>query len=91
LTVTFFVLVTLYWATRRRAVYLLDFHTYQPPDELKCTTEYYKLQSRRVGCFDEESMQFQEKLLERTGLGEETYFPRGIMAEKVDTSLEVSF
>ncbi len=33
-------------------------------------------------------MEFQEKLLLRTGLGEQTYFPPGILSQPADTSMD---
>lgn len=88
--VSFCALATLYCFVRRRPVYLLDFAVYQPPDDMKCTKAYFMQHSRDSGYFDEQSLEFQAKLLERTGIGEETYFPRGILAAKIDTSLEAA-
>ena len=38
--------------------------------------------TREVGWFTQESIDFQEKLLYRTGLGNETYFPPGMKWEQ---------
>jgi len=37
--------------------------------------------TRDSGFFTPESVEFQEKILRRAGVGEETYFPPGIMSE----------
>jgi len=62
-------------------VYLVDFAVYQPPDDLKVPTDRFLRQTRRSGFFDEDAVKFQEKLLTRTGLGEDTYFPPGILSD----------
>jgi 3-ketoacyl-CoA synthase len=89
---------------------LVDFHVYQPPDELKCSHERFLHQSRICNKFDAESLSFQEKLIGRTGslsnrrvskdtsftlddgtgLGQETYFPKGILAIPPQTTLEMA-
>jgi 3-ketoacyl-CoA synthase len=80
--VCFFLLVfflsSLYLLRMKSTVYLLDFATYQPPDELKMPHDRFMKRTRDVGWFTPESCEFQEKLLYRTGLGNETYFPPGI-------------
>lgn len=68
----------LYFLRVKSTVYLVDFATYQPPDELKMPHDRFMKRTREVGWFTEESIEFQEKLLYRTGLGNETYFPPGI-------------
>jgi len=81
--------LTMYFMTRARQIYLIDFHVYQPPDKNKVTPEYYVSHSKEIGVSDE-SLEFQTKLLHRTGLGNETYFPDGIMSQPPDFSLEAA-
>lgn len=69
---------SLYFLKAKSTVYLVDFSTYQPPDELKMPHDRFMKRTREVGWFTPESIEFQEKLLYRTGLGNETYFPPGI-------------
>lgn len=80
--VCFFLLVLLltltYFLKVKSTVYLLDFAAYQPPDELKMPHDQFMERTRAVGWFTAESCDFQEKLVYRTGLGNETYFPPGI-------------
>ena len=40
------------------------------------------------GFFDEENVEFQRKLLFRTGLGQDTYFPPGILNSPPDLSMK---
>ncbi|KAK1311535.1 3-ketoacyl-CoA synthase 19 [Acorus calamus] len=72
-------LTTLYFTTRPRPVYLLDFACYKPSDALKCTRETFMRCSSVAGAFTEENLAFQKKILERSGLGQETYFPEALL------------
>jgi len=83
----FIFIVSIYFITRARPVYLVDFALFQPPDSLKVTTERYMKQIKRLSNFTEESLAFQERLLQRSGLGQETYFPPGILAEPPDLTM----
>lgn len=71
--------ITLYFMTRPRPVYLVDFACYKPDDERKCTREVFMRCSSLTGTFSESSLDFQRKILERSGLGEETYLPEAVL------------
>ncbi|KAE9620382.1 hypothetical protein Lal_00019382 [Lupinus albus] len=66
---------TIYFFTRPRAIYLIDFSCYRPPSHLIVQSHQFIEHSRLTGDFDESSLEFQRKILERSGLGEETYVP----------------
>jgi len=83
-------IVTVYFLKKSRDVYLLQFTTYQPPDDLKVPYSRFNSHSKYSGYFDEDSLQFQDKLLSRTGLGEETYFPPGILSEPPLTNMAMA-
>lgn len=72
-------LATLYFMKRPRPVYLLDFSCYKPDDVRKCTRELFVERSAQAGVFTEENIAFQKKILERSGLGQSTYFPEAIL------------
>ncbi|XP_021895183.1 3-ketoacyl-CoA synthase 11 isoform X2 [Carica papaya] len=72
-------LVTLYFLTRPRAVYLVNFSCYKPEESRKCTKKVFMDQSRMTGTFTEENLEFQRKILERSGLGESTYLPEAVL------------
>ena len=59
----------------KNAVYLMDTFCYKPPDRLKVSRENYIRAGRLRKIWGEEALQFQEKLLNSSGLGDETYFP----------------
>ncbi|CAK9142553.1 unnamed protein product [Ilex paraguariensis] len=69
---------TIYIMTRPRSVYLVDYACYRPPDHLQVKFDRFMEHSRLTGDFDESSLEFQRKILERAGLGEETYVPEAM-------------
>lgn len=69
---------TTYRMTRPRPVYLVDYSCYRPPDHLKVKYQVFMDHSRLHGAFNESSLEFQRKILERSGLGEETYLPAAL-------------
>ncbi|KAI3870222.1 hypothetical protein MKW92_041917 [Papaver armeniacum] len=72
-------LSTLYFLTRPRPVYLVDFSCYKPEDERKCTRQIFMERSGLTGSFTEQNLEFQRKILERSGLGESTYLPPAVL------------
>ncbi|XP_071689011.1 3-ketoacyl-CoA synthase 9-like [Rutidosis leptorrhynchoides] len=71
---------TSYHMTRPRPIYLVDYSCYRPTDNLKVTYKVFMDHSRLHGAFNESSLDFQRKILERSGLGEETYLPAALHA-----------
>lgn len=72
-------LSTVYFLTRRRPVYLVNFACYKPEDARKCTRQIFMDRSTLTGSFTEENLAFQRKILERSGLGESTYLPEAVL------------
>ncbi|XP_066337080.1 3-ketoacyl-CoA synthase 20-like [Miscanthus floridulus] len=73
------VLATAYLMRRPRAVYLLDFACYKPGPEHVVTRERFMRQSEAAGVFTPDNLAFQRKILERSGLGQGTYFPSAVL------------
>ncbi|KAJ9681047.1 hypothetical protein PVL29_020111 [Vitis rotundifolia] len=71
-------LLGVYWAKRPSPVYLVDFACYKPEDERKMSVESFLEMTEDNGKFEEETVQFQRRISTRSGLGDETYLPRGI-------------
>ncbi|KAI3755564.1 hypothetical protein L1987_55367 [Smallanthus sonchifolius] len=69
---------TAYLMTRPRPVYLVDYSCYRPPDNLIVKFDVFMERSRLHGGFNESALEFQKKILERSGLGEETYLPEAL-------------
>ncbi|KAJ4950772.1 hypothetical protein NE237_027604 [Protea cynaroides] len=74
-------LSTLYFLTRPRPVYLVNFSCYKPGDDRKCTRQIFMERSASAGTFTEENLDFQRKILERSGLGEATYLPESVLSK----------
>ncbi|KAK1418199.1 hypothetical protein QVD17_27342 [Tagetes erecta] len=69
---------TAYLMTRPRTVYLVDYSCYRAPDNQKVKYNVFMERSRLHGGFNESALEFQRKILERSGLGEETYLPQAL-------------
>ncbi|XP_074575218.1 3-ketoacyl-CoA synthase 20-like isoform X1 [Curcuma longa] len=69
----------LYFMKRPRPVYLLDFACVKPEAAGQCARERFMKQSVGTGIFTEENLAFQKKILERSGLGQTTYFPEALL------------
>ncbi|XP_021896068.1 3-ketoacyl-CoA synthase 20-like [Carica papaya] len=72
-------LATLYFMSRPRKVYLVNFACYKPDPARFCTREIFVERSQLTGSFTEENMAFQKKILERSGLGQKTYLPEAVL------------
>ncbi|KZV57044.1 3-ketoacyl-CoA synthase 11-like [Dorcoceras hygrometricum] len=72
-------LTTLYFMTRPRKVYLVDFSCYKPDSKYICSKELFMERSVDANIFTPENLAFQKKILERSGLGQKTYFPQAIL------------
>ncbi|KAL3507771.1 hypothetical protein ACH5RR_033153 [Cinchona calisaya] len=66
---------TYYFMKRPRNVYLVDFACYKPGPELLGTMELAVEKAVKFGNFTDENLTFMKKILERSGLGPNTYFP----------------
>ncbi|KAJ7567117.1 hypothetical protein O6H91_02G132400 [Diphasiastrum complanatum] len=73
-------IATLYFLSRQQSVYLVDFACFKPADDFKVSGHAFLSLSELSGKFNETSLDFQRKLLEKSGLGEETYFPRALLS-----------
>ncbi|KAL2510750.1 3-ketoacyl-CoA synthase 17 [Abeliophyllum distichum] len=73
-------------------VFLVDIACYKPPSSLMCSNERFISRMRCYGgpIFDEETVEFMEKLLERSGLGDSTYGPPALLSEPPEPSLEAA-
>ncbi|MCL7049303.1 hypothetical protein MKW94_001090 [Papaver nudicaule] len=71
----FFGLIT-YLMSRPRSVYLVDYACYKPPPNLKVSCEKFLGYARLLAYYSEPSLNFLSKILEVSGLGDETYMPK---------------
>ncbi|KAL4352174.1 hypothetical protein GQ457_06G031110 [Hibiscus cannabinus] len=83
-----FFLLGLYFAKRSRPVYLVDFACYKPEDDRKLSVNSFLKVSEDSGAFTKDTLEFQRKIITRSGLGEETYIPRGITSSPPHLCME---
>eukprot|EP00891_Asterochloris_glomerata_P003272 jgi/Astpho2/3272/e_gw1.00053.8.1_t len=79
-----------YVLTRKKPVYLVDYHCYKPPNRMKATRQAFKDGSRASQMFDERALDFQEKILDRSGLGDDTYLPDAVQARPPQISMHAA-
>ena len=90
------VLVVMAWLLRMdNPIYLLSFATFKAPDNWKVSQAQIIEMMRRQDCFTEDSIDFMKRLLERSGTGQSTAWPPGIVqcledGKKTDRSMEAS-
>ncbi|GFP88173.1 3-ketoacyl-coa synthase 1 [Phtheirospermum japonicum] len=80
-------LLAIYWAKSPYPVYLVDFACYKPEDDRKLSVEGFLKMTEENGAFEDESIDFQKKIARRSGLGDETYFPKGITSSPPNLSM----
>ncbi|KAJ6833111.1 3-ketoacyl-CoA synthase 11-like [Iris pallida] len=80
-------LSTLYFLTRPRPVYLVDFSCCKPDESRKVTRKVFVEKSALTGSFTPENLEFQRKILERSGLGEHTYLPEAVTSVPPNPSM----
>ncbi|EEC66947.1 hypothetical protein OsI_33582 [Oryza sativa Indica Group] len=79
-----------YAASRPRPVYLIDLAGYKAPREHEASRAKTIAHFGRCGRFSGESMAFQKRMLERSGLGEATHFPTSLISLPVDMCLRTA-
>ncbi|KAI4316444.1 hypothetical protein L6164_024422 [Bauhinia variegata] len=72
--------LSVYFMSRPRPIYLIDFACYKPSDDLKVSREQFIELARKSGKFDEGSLEFQRRILMSSGIGDETYIPKAVIA-----------
>ncbi|WOH16180.1 hypothetical protein DCAR_0935729 [Daucus carota subsp. sativus] len=72
-------LVMFHFKLHARNVYLVNYASYKPDASLMCSKQQFMHLSRSSGAFNEESLAFQKKVLERSGIGEKSYLPEGLL------------
>ncbi|GMI84341.1 FIDDLEHEAD, 3-ketoacyl-CoA synthase 10 [Hibiscus trionum] len=78
----FVFVVSVYFMSRPRSIYVVDFACYRPHDDLKVTKDELIELARMSGKFDEQSLEFQKRILKTSGIGDETYVPKAIMSKE---------
>ncbi|URE47199.1 3-ketoacyl-CoA synthase [Musa troglodytarum] len=75
ITLLVIIVATAYFMSRTRPVYLVDFACFRPTSTCRVPFATFLEHARLMPFFDEKSVRFQVRILERSGLGEETCLP----------------
>ncbi|CAL9097938.1 unnamed protein product, partial [Musa textilis] len=75
ITLLVIIVATAYFMSRTRPVYLVDFACFRPNSTCRVPFATFLEHARLMPFFDEKSVRFQVRILERSGLGEETCLP----------------
>ncbi|KAK8567725.1 hypothetical protein V6N13_105682 [Hibiscus sabdariffa] len=77
---SFFVIfvATVYFLSKPRSIYLVDYECYKPPVACRVPFSTFMEHSRLILSNNPKSVEFQMRILERSGLGEETCLPPAI-------------
>ncbi|XP_062101254.1 3-ketoacyl-CoA synthase 10 [Humulus lupulus] len=78
--------LTVYLMSRPRSIYLVDFACYRPSDDHKVSREEFIEVARKSGKFEEGSLMFQQKIVNSSGLGDETYIPKSVIMSGQNTA-----
>ncbi|PRQ27387.1 putative very-long-chain 3-oxoacyl-CoA synthase [Rosa chinensis] len=78
--------LSVYFMSRPRSIYLIDFACFRPSDDLKVSKEQFIELARKSGKFDEPSLEFQTRILNSSGLGDETYIPKSVITSTENTA-----
>ncbi|XP_027339418.1 3-ketoacyl-CoA synthase 15 [Abrus precatorius] len=70
-----------------RSIYLLDFSCFRPPNEYKISKAEFVELAKKSGNFNDAAIEFQARVLKKSGIGDETYMPKGVFRPGQRTSL----
>jgi len=77
----FFILFTtfaVWYTTKPKNIYLVDFEVWAGKQEWQISNSDFIFYQTKTGYFTKESLDFQERMSKRTGVGEGTYLPSGL-------------
>ncbi|AEC10745.1 putative very-long-chain 3-oxoacyl-CoA synthase [Arabidopsis thaliana] len=76
-----------YSTTRSKPVYLVDFSCHQPTDSCKISSETFFNMAKGAQLYTDETIQFMTRILNRSGLGDDTYSPRCMLTSPPTPSM----
>ncbi|KAH6823457.1 3-ketoacyl-CoA synthase 7 [Perilla frutescens var. hirtella] len=80
-------LVHFFSSSKSHGIYLIDFSCYRPPPDLRATTANYIEHFEICGTHEREAIDFQTKMIERSGIGCEACLPLSVHQIPPDKSL----
>ncbi|XP_042500289.1 3-ketoacyl-CoA synthase 6-like [Macadamia integrifolia] len=72
------IIATIYFMSRPRPIYLVDYSCFKPPYTCRVPFSTFMEHSKLINKDNPKSIEFQMRILERSGLGEETCLPPAI-------------
>ncbi|TMW83096.1 hypothetical protein EJD97_002963 [Solanum chilense] len=84
------VILFFYRKNSKRRVFLVDFACYKPPENQQVDRQTFVNKSTKTLCYNKDSVEFMDKMLERSGLGDKTYLSKGLIKEPIDMSAEAA-
>ncbi|XP_044491735.1 3-ketoacyl-CoA synthase 6-like [Mangifera indica] len=89
---SFFIIfvATVYFMSKPRTIYLVDYACFKPPVIYRAPFATFMEHSRLILKDNPESVEFQMRILERSGLGEETCLPPAIHCIPPTTTMEAA-
>ncbi|XP_058076988.1 3-ketoacyl-CoA synthase 7-like [Magnolia sinica] len=90
ITISILTLITLYISFKPNPTYLIDFSCYRPPESHRIPLSTFMEHTQICAGFDNSSINFQIKIMERCGLGQETCVPENIHQLPPDRSFHSS-
>ncbi|XXG74130.1 hypothetical protein AAC387_Pa07g2926 [Persea americana] len=83
-------MTTVYLMSKPRPVYLIEHVCFKPPPSCRFPASKFMNQSWQINNFDRVSVEFQQKILERSGLGDDTSLPPALHHVPHSPTLEAS-
>ncbi|KAF4362171.1 hypothetical protein F8388_010619 [Cannabis sativa] len=83
-------MIILYFSTKHKPIYLVDFACYRPPDSLRVTHSNFTEHLERSGRFTQESVDFQDKVLKKSGISSQTCMPLSLHQVNPNLSIRAS-
>ncbi|GAB4815153.1 hypothetical protein N2152v2_002199 [Parachlorella kessleri] len=77
-------------AWRKQPIYLLDFECYRPDPSLNVRYDRFMKGSEKTGWFDKDALDFQERILNKSALSGETFFPPALFLEPPVINMETA-
>ncbi|XP_050221222.1 3-ketoacyl-CoA synthase 7-like [Mercurialis annua] len=81
------VAIFIYITFNSKRVFLVDFVCHKAHDSYRVPISTFIEHEEILGKFSSQTLEFQTKVLERSGIGNETYFPNGLHLFPIDQSL----
>lgn len=76
----------IYFSNRSKRIFLIDFICHRSPDNSRAPLSTYLEHAELMNKFSPETLEFQKKVVERSGIGNETYVPIGMHTIPADHS-----